>query len=399
MLKLPSLATLPPSAAPSGQRFFSLDVFRGATVAFMILVNNPGSWSHIYSPLRHASWHGCTPTDLVFPFFLFAVGNALAFVMPRLEAMNRQAALWKIIKRGILIFLIGLTLNWYPFVRWENNELVFRSFDSVRIFGVLQRIALAYLFGALIVYLFKARLSFVIAALLLLSYWVITTMAGDPADPYSLEGFWGTHLDRALLGDSHIYKGEGVGFDPEGLASTIPSIAQVILGFLVGDYIRQKGKSPEMVANLFVAGVVLWLAGMAWGLSFPINKKIWTSSYVLYTVGLATILLATLIQIIEFRGWKGAPTRFFEDFGKNPLFIYVLSGVLPKTLWLIRIPNGLNDKGEQIYTNPLGWFYQYVCKPIMAKPEAGSLLYSLTLVFFLWVIAWYMDKRRWYVRV
>ncbi|WP_290712604.1 heparan-alpha-glucosaminide N-acetyltransferase domain-containing protein [Flavihumibacter sp. CACIAM 22H1] len=391
------MTTIAQPAGNSGQRFFSLDVFRGATVAFMILVNNqPGA---SYAPLHHAKWHGCTPTDLVFPFFLFAVGNALAFVQPKLEAMDRSAAIWKIVKRGLLIFLIGLLLNWFPFVKWENNELVGKSFETLRIFGVLQRIALAYLFGALIIYLFKARVSFLIAALLLLGYWVLTVMAGDAADPYSLEGFWGTGLDRAILGEQHMYKGEGVAFDPEGIASTIPSIAQVILGFLVGDYIRQKGKNADMVANLFVAGVVLWLAGMAWGLSFPINKKIWTSSYVLYTVGLATLVLATLIQLIEFRGWKGLVPNFFDAFGKNPLFIYVLSGVIPKLMWLIRIPNGVAVTGEPQFTNPLTWFFEAVCKPISNRPENAALLYSLSLVFLLWLIAWYMNKRRWYVRV
>ena len=236
--KSTALASNQPNPSASGQRFFSLDVFRGATVAFMILVNNQAGKA--FPPLQHASWHGVTPTDLVFPFFLFAVGNAIAFVLPRLEAMDRSAAVWKIVKRGILIFLIGLFLNWFPFVKWDNNELVGKSLETLRIFGVLQRIALAYLFGALIIYFFKARLSFYIAILLLLGYWVITAMAGNPADPYSLEGFWGTGLDRAILGEAHMYKGEGVAFDPEGLASTIPSIAQVILGFLVGDYIRQK---------------------------------------------------------------------------------------------------------------------------------------------------------------
>ncbi len=407
------------------QRFYSLDVFRGATVAFMILVNNPGTWSAIFGPLKHAPWHGCTPTDLVFPFFLFAVGNAIAFVLPKLEKMGQAAAVAKIVKRGVLIFLIGLLLNWFPFVRWDDGQLVGKSFHDLRIFGVLQRIALAYTFAALIIFFFKTRGAFFMAALLLLGYWVITAMAGDPADQYSLEGFWGTHLDRALLGENHLYKGEGVAFDPEGLASTIPSIAQVIFGFLVGDYIRMKGlglggkvsdeslsgikgsntsdtargDTGGLVANLFVAGVVLWLAGMAWGLTFPINKKIWTSSYTLYTCGLATIVLATLIQLIEYRGWKGGWSRFFDVFGKNPLFIYVLSGLIPKSLALIRIPNGTNAEGEPKFTSPLGWFYEYVCKPISEKPETGSLIYAVTFVIFLWAIAWWMDKKKIYVRV
>jgi predicted acyltransferase len=370
----------------------------------MILVNNPGTWSSIYGPLKHAPWHGCTPTDLVFPFFLFAVGNAMAFVMPKIQQLPRAEALTKILKRGLLIFLIGLLLNWFPFVKWETDQLVFKPFSTLRIFGVLQRIALAYTFAALIVYFLKARGAFYTAALLLLGYWVITMLCGQALpdgsiDPYSLEGFWGTHLDRSLLGNDHLYKGEGVPFDPEGLASTIPAIAQVIFGFLAGDYIQQKGKTTDMVANLFVAGIVLWLAGMAWGLEFPINKKIWSSSYVLYTTGLAILILATMIQLIEFRGWKGGWDRFFVVFGKNPLFIFVLSGVIPKLMALIRIPNGVTDEGQPKWLSPLGWFYEFVCKPISSKPENGSLLYAIVLIIFFWSIAWWMDKKKWYVKV
>ncbi|ULQ56242.1 heparan-alpha-glucosaminide N-acetyltransferase domain-containing protein [Flavihumibacter rivuli] len=381
------------------QRFYSLDVFRGATVALMILVNNPGTWSHIYGPLKHADWHGCTPTDLVFPFFLFAVGNALAFVMPKMQQMERAAALTKILKRGALIFIIGLLLNWFPFVRWEGQELVFKLFSTLRIFGVLQRIALAYTFAALIAYFWKVRGAFFSAIVILLGYWVLTAQMGHPDDPYSLENFWGTHIDRYLLGNDHLYKGEGVPFDPEGIVSTFPAIAQVIFGYLVGDYIQQKGKNTDMVANLFVAGVVLWLAGMAWGLVFPINKKIWTSSYVLYTTGLALLILATMIQLIEFRGWKGRWSRFFDVFGKNPLFIFVLSGLLPKTLGLIRIPNGFNDEGQPKYLSPLGWFYENICKPVSDVPENGSLLYAVLLIIGYWAIAWWMDKKKIYVKV
>lgn len=388
----------------TGSRYFALDVFRGATVCLMILVNNPGSWSHIYAPLEHAPWHGCTPTDLVFPFFLFAVGNALAFVMPRLRSLESSSALTKILKRGALIFLIGLLLNWYPFIKWENDAIVAKAFANLRIFGVLQRIGLAYTFAALLVYFFKTRGAFFAATLILLGYWVITAFNGYPAadgsiDPFSLEGFWGTHLDRALLGPDHLYHGEGVAFDPEGLASTIPAIAQVIFGVMVGEYIQTRGRNAEMVANLFVAGVALWLGGLAWGQVFPINKKIWTSSYVLFTSGLATIFLATFIQLIEFRQWRGAWTRFFNVFGKNPLFIFVISAFIPKTLALVRIPAGLTDQGQPKYIGPLAWFYEHVCKPVSAVEENGSLLYALIFIAMLWGMAWWLDKRKMYIKV
>ncbi|MFT4024001.1 MAG: DUF5009 domain-containing protein, partial [Flavihumibacter sp.] len=175
--------------------------------------------------------------------------------------------------------------------------------------------------------------------------------------------------------------------------------AQVIFGFLAGQYIQLKGKTESMVANLFVSGLVLWLAGMAWGLEFPVNKKIWTSSYVLYTSGLATMILAAMIQLIEFRGWKGAWSRFFDVFGKNPLFIFVMSALVPKTLAMIRIPNGIGDDERQQFTSPLGWFYQNICAPVSDKPENGSLLYALIFITVFWAMAWWLDRRNIYIKV
>ncbi|MFZ9214782.1 MAG: acyltransferase family protein, partial [Sediminibacterium sp.] len=280
------------------QRYYSLDVFRGATVALMILVNNPGSWGNIYGPLKHAPWHGVTPTDLVFPFFLFAVGNAMAFVMPKFEA-GSSAAFWKkITKRTLLIFGIGLFLNWSPFIKWEDGVLVAKKWENVRILGVLQRIALSYFFASIIVYYAKTKGAFVLGGILLLSYWFITAVFGTPGDPYSMNGYFGTGIDKLILGETHMYHGEGVAFDPEGITSTITGIVQVIFGFLVGQYIQQKGKSFEMLSNLLIIGVVLIVAGLCWDMVFPINKKIWTSSYVLYTTGLAIVTISVLIYLI-----------------------------------------------------------------------------------------------------
>lgn len=375
------------------QRYYSLDVFRGATVALMILVNNPGSWSHIYGPLEHAPWHGCTPTDLVFPFFLFAVGNAMAFVMPRFE-QSGPALFWKkVIKRTTLIFLIGLLLHWSPFVKWEADTLAAKSLDNLRIFGVLQRIALSYFFASVIVFYGKTKGAFVISGILLLLYWFITLWLGTPGDPFSLEGYFGTGIDKAVLGEAHMYKGEGVPFDPEGITSTITAIVQVVFGFLVGQYIQQKGKSYEMLANLMIAAVVLIVAGLCWDLVFPINKKIWTSSYVLYTTGLAMLTISVLIYLIEFKEIKGAWSKFFDVFGKNPLFIFVLSGFLPRLLGLIRFADGEET------TTPLTWFWNHICKPISADLRNGSLLYALVMIAFYWVIVYWMDKKKWYVKV
>lgn len=375
------------------QRYYSLDVFRGATVALMILVNNPGSWSNIYGPLQHAPWHGCTPTDLVFPFFLFAVGNAMAFVMPRFEQAGATLFWKKVMKRTVLIFLIGLLLHWSPFIKWEEDTLVAKSLNNLRIFGVLQRIALCYFFASIIVFYGKTKGAFVMSGILLLLYWFITLWLGEAGDPFSLEGYFGTGVDKAILGEPHMYKGEGVPFDPEGITSTLPAIVQVVFGFMAGQYIQQKGKSYEMLANLMIAAVVMVVAGLCWDLVFPINKKIWTSSYVLYTTGLAMLTISVLIYLIEFKEIKGAWSKFFDVFGKNPLFIFVLSGFLPRLLGLIRFSDGEGT------TTPLSWFWNHICKPISDDLRNGSLLYALVMIAFYWMIVYWMDRKKWYVKV
>lgn len=404
------------------QRYYSLDVFRGATVCLMILVNNPGSWGHIYSPLEHAPWHGLTPTDLVFPFFLFAVGNALAFVLPRLQA-GGDAAFWKkVIRRTLLIFAIGLFLAWWPFVRWQNNELLATGWTyinaqgkvgGIRILGVLQRIALCYFFGSVLVYYLRPRGAFLAGLLLLLLYWALCFTLGSPTDPYSLQGYFGTAVDLAVLHEPHLYHGEGVAFDPEGLTSTLPAIVQVIFGFLVGDYISKRGKHLQQMEDsavkgleiyrtltvLFIGAMGLLLAGYAWSLSFPVNKKIWTSSYVLVTSGLAIAVLATLVYFIEVRQKRGWWTRFFDVFGKNALFVFALSAFLPRGLRLLRIPNGVNANGAPLYTNPWNFLYDKVYKFVPGDPKIGSLLFALTVITFMWAICYVLDKKKIYIKV
>ncbi|MBC7867933.1 MAG: DUF1624 domain-containing protein [Gloeobacteraceae cyanobacterium ES-bin-316] len=380
------------------QRFYSLDVFRGATVALMILVNNPGSWSHIFAPLQHAGWHGCTPTDLVFPFFLFAVGNALAFVMPKLEEKN---IFWqKVLKRSFLIFLIGLFLNWFPFIKYnEAGELVAKPWETVRIFGVLQRIAICYLFSAIIIHFLKLRGALVATVFLLLFYLLICIVA-NPADPFSLQGWFGTRVDIWILGDNHLYHGEGRTFDPEAIMSSFAAVAQVLLGYFAGHYILTKGKTPQMLNGLFVAGAAFIFAGFLWDLVFPINKKIWTSSYTIYTTGLALTVLSVLIYTIEFKNWRGGWSKFFDVFGKNALFIFALSGILPRLLALVRINHGFTDQGKQQFLTPFGWFYEYACKPFFKNdPRIGSLIYALLFIAMMWFLAWLLDKKRIYIKV
>lgn len=386
------------------QRYRSLDVFRGATVCLMILVNNPGSWAHMYAPLKHANWHGLTPTDLVFPFFLFAVGNAMAFVMPRLKE-GGDALFWrKVIKRTLIIFGIGLFLNWYPFVRNVNGHFeaipwVTNEEKGVRILGVLQRIALCYFFASVIVYYCKPKVAYFLSLLLLLLYWMICVI-GNPADPFSLQGWVGTNWDKAILGISHMYKGEGVPFDPEGLFSTIPAIVQVIFGYFIGSYIKNNNKPSldgtenysiyKMLSGLFVIGVGLLITGFCWDMVFPINKKIWTSSYTIYTTGLATITIATMIYLIEVKKVNGFLDNFFEVFGKNPLFIFALSAFLPKTANLIKSADG---------TTPWNWLYKKVLIHIPGAPENGSLAYAICIIVIMWAICWWLDKKKIYIKV
>ena len=385
------------------ERYRSLDIFRGATVALMILVNNPGSWRYLYPPLAHAGWHGCTPTDLVFPFFLFAVGNALAFVMPGLRDAPSALFWQRVAKRTLLIFAIGLFLNASPFVRWDaDGALVLKSWDNLRIMGVLQRIALCFGAAAAIVWLNTRRSTLVIAAALLVGYWLACRAWGDPADTYGLLGWFGTAIDRAVLGAGHMYKGEGLAFDPEGLASTAPAIAQVLLGWWVGDMIMRGKADAALVTRLFLWATLLLVAAYVWQLEMPLNKKIWTSSYVLHTTGLAMMALALLIHVVEIRrrpveqrGWAA----FFEVFGKNALFVFVVSGFVPRVLALWRWPDAVGPDGAILWTSPLPWLYKTVFADLGTDLRLGSFLFAAATVAMYWLLARALDRRGVYIRV
>ncbi|HYG18699.1 MAG TPA: heparan-alpha-glucosaminide N-acetyltransferase domain-containing protein [Ohtaekwangia sp.] len=367
------------------QRFLALDVFRGMTVCFMIIVNNPGSWSSIYSPLTHAGWHGFTPTDLVFPSFLFAVGNAMAFVMHKYEAQG-DAAFWrKTLKRTLIIFLIGYLISWFPF--YDFNAGHFRPIGSTRILGVLQRIALCYFFASIIIHYCSRKMTIAISIALLLGYWIILYVFGDPNDPYSLSGYAGNALDFLVLGKNHLYRGEGVPFDPEGILSTLPAIVNVIGGYLAGDFIRRHGNTYETIAKLLLAGCALILIALTWHLAFPINKKIWTSSFVLVTVGISLTILPALMYVIEIlkkRGW----TNFFVVFGRNPLFIYLLSDVLIILFHLV--PVGDKMIAQWLYRDVFGSF---------ASPINASLLFALFFMLLNWSVGYWLDRRKIYIRV
>ena len=395
-----------PAAASAAGRFRALDVFRGATVALMIGVNNPGSWSHLFPPLAHAAWHGCTPTDLVFPFFLFAVGNALAFVMPGFERGPASAFWAKLVKRTLLIFLIGLLLNAAPFVSWgPDGTLVPRTWENLRLMGVLQRIALAWCGAALVLRFVGMARALPAAAVLLLAYWGLCLAFGAPGDPYSLEGFFGTQLDRALLGPRHLYRGEGVPFDPEGLGSTLPAVAQVLLGAWVGDRLRRAPPSFAQLADLFVAACVFGVLAYLWQLAMPVNKKIWTSSYVLLTTGLAIATIGLLVRRLDLSPEPAAPARplpgwarFFEVFGKNALFVYVMSALVPRLDNLLRWQTHVDEQGRPRWVTPMGWLARAL-EPVAPDPRVGSLLFALLNVAAYWALAAWLDRRRVYVKV
>lgn len=367
----------------TAQRYLALDVLRGMTISMMILVNNPGSWAHIYAPLEHSKWHGCTPTDLVFPFFLFVVGVSMFFSFSKYGNTLNKESLLKIAKRTLLIFLIGLFLNSYP--QW------LRDFSQVRIMGVLQRIALAYGFGSVIVLAAKRKYLPYIGGAILLVYWALLYTLGS-SDPYSLQGNATIPFDSAILSINHMYKGFGIPFDPEGLFSTLPAIVTVIIGYLIGAKVKETEKR-EVPLRLIIFGIAALAAGLIWGLLLPINKPLWTSSYVLYTAGWASLVLAALIWVIDLKGYTKW-TSFFVVFGMNPLFIFALSGIWVLTLSrIIKIPAA---DGKML--NGYSWLYQQVFRPI-AGDLNGSLLFAIFHVAIFWLIGYVLYKRKIFIKV
>jgi predicted acyltransferase len=373
---------------PSNQRFLALDVFRGMTICFMIIVNTPGSGQFAYAPLNHAAWHGFTPTDLVFPSFLFAVGNAMSFVMAKWSGMQQSTVLSKIFKRTLIIFLCGYLLYWFPFIELDKSGSVILSpISHTRILGVLQRIALCYCIGALMIYYLKPKTSVIICIIILLAYWPIMYFFGDPTDPLSLTGNAGLRLDKWLMGEYHMYHGEGIAFDPEGWISTLPAVGNVVAGYVAGQFIQQKGKTYEGLAKLMLTGFGLLVIAYFWDLGFPINKKLWTSSFVIYTVGLDCIIISAVIYVIDFLNitkW----TYFFQVFGKNPLFIYLLSEVGATVLYVLH---------AQPKVSVYSWLYDSIFKN--AGLYFGSFLFALTFMLFCWSVGYILDKRKIYVRV
>lgn len=371
-------------------RFLSLDVFRGMTICFMIIVNTPGGGAHPFAPLEHAAWFGFTPTDLVFPSFLFAVGNAMSFTSRKFEAMGTNAALMKIFKRAFLIFLIGYLMYWFPFFEPHNGVWGFKPFSHTRVMGVLQRIALCYLFASLIVYFIKSfRTILAISILLLVGYQVLLLAFGDAGAPYGMLTNAGTYLDKFVLGENHMYHGEGVAFDPEGILSTLPAIVNVVCGYFAGKFIQQKGKEYEAIAKMLLVGCFFIFIAVCWNINFPIGKKLWTSPFTLLTVGLDLVIISTLIYAVEVRKWTTANwPAFFTTVGKNPLPIYILSEILIIAFWMI--PLG----GKNLFDTINHSFYQAI-----APGPIGSLLFAISYMLICWLVGKLLEKKNIYIRV
>lgn len=357
-------------------RLISIDVFRGMTIFFMIIVNTPGSWEHVYAPLLHAKWHGCSPTDLVFPFFMYIVGVSMYYSYSKFEVMNSDA-LRKGIIRGLKIIGIGLLLNWYPFYN--------KNIDVLRIFGVLQRIGLAYLCAIIVLYATNRKWIEWKALGLLIFYAIVIYIFGN--NDYSLESNMVKDIDLAIFGENHIYKGFGIPFDPEGLLSTIPSVATILIGFICGKYIDYQADSKKLT-SLAVSGVGLITIGFVLDkMGIPINKPLWTSSYVLYTAGFASLTWAMMIWIIDFQKIK-VGTYFLTVFGKNPIVAFVLSGVIIKTFGLFI----WKDKGlyGHIYTD---FFQRFLGN------QGGSFAQAICYMLLIWFIVYQLDKKDIIVKV
>lgn len=372
---------------PTCQRYLALDVLRGLTIALMVLVNTPGSWSTIYAPFRHAAWHGFTITDLVFPTFLFVVGNAMSFSMKKFREQEASLFFNKVLKRSALIFLIGLFLSAFPFVYRSGGELVLKDLSSIRIMGVLQRIAVCYLLASLIVRYLKLIGSIIAGVVILVGFWAILYYSGDPTDPYSATGNAALKFDLLVFSPENLWHGFGFPFDPEGLLSTLPAVVNVIAGYVAGIFIQRSGNSLQTVWKLILAGAVLVSIAQIWDLVFPINKPLWTSSYVLLSIGWDLILISGLIWLIEILSVKKW-TYFFEVFGKNPLFIFVMSGVFVMLMNIILIQE--TPMKSWIYKNwYLSWLGDY----------NASLAFAVTYMLLMWLMGCWMNKKKIYIKV
>ncbi len=390
------------------ERLLSLDVFRGLTVAGMLLVNNPGTWSAIYPPLRHAEWHGWTPTDLIFPFFLSIVGvtTVLSLEARRARGADNPALTRQVLRRAATIFLLGLAISYFPFFTWgavagvETPSFLDRVLDRpvhTRILGVLQRIGLAYAAGGLLVIWLRPRAQLLAAGALLLGYWAVMTLVPVPDsgvmgwrtldDPSGTLAAW---LDRTLLDwgawGNHLYGGTRT-WDPEGVLSTVPAVGTVLLGAWAGRLLGDRRPLAERLTALFAVGALAMMVGLVWHWAFPINKGLWTSSYVVFTAGMAAVSIATISWMVDIRGWRGW-TYPFVVYGVNPIVAFVGSGLMARLIYsVITVPSATGAP------QPLQRWIFLTFFDSWAPTMFASLLFALTFVAFWFLVLTGLHRR------
>ncbi|WP_438862946.1 acyltransferase family protein [Neptunicella sp.] len=361
------------------QRVAAIDVLRGLTIALMILVNTPGSWGHVYWPFLHADWSGATPTDMVFPFFVFIVGAAMYYALA--SARTSGNIPWgKLVKRASLMFLIGFLLNIFPFN--ENAE-------NWRILGVLQRIAVCYLFGAVLILLLSTRQLIGVCVAILLGYWLLLTIGSS--QPYGLETNLVRQIDLAILGANHLWQGKGIAFDPEGLLSDLPAIVTLISGYLTCLWLAKTPAPVEQIKKLLAAGIPLILLALVWHHWHPINKSLWTGSFVFLTTGVAMSVLALIIWAWEVVGIRAGMEQF-RIYGSNPLVGYVGSELFAICLATLVT---VNYQGQAIS----GYQYGFEILNQWMPAKAASLLFACLVVSLFYIVALYLYKKKWFVKL
>lgn len=382
-----------------GSRILALDILRGITIAGMIMVNNPGSWSSIYAPLGHAQWNGLTPTDLVFPFFMFIMGISTFISLRKYDFEASGSAIRKIVKRTVLLYLVGLGIAWLSLLlrTWnglsaENLPFLERlwqsawNFENIRILGVIPRLAICYGIVAILALILKHKYIPYLIAFLLIGYCILLLIGnGFAYDRTNILSI----VDYKILGEAHMYNDNGI--EPEGILSTITAIAHVLVGFLVGKIMYERKEIHSKIEWLFLIGTILTFAGFLLSYGCPINKKIWSPTFVLITCGLAASFLALLIWIIDVKGYKRW-SRFFEAFGINPLFMYVLGAVLAIIIGNIMVYPG----GEM--TSLKNFIFNNLLQPIFGDYPA-SLIYALLFVGFNWIFGYYLYKKKIYIKL
>jgi predicted acyltransferase len=366
------------------ERLVSLDAFRGITIAMMILVNNPGSWSHVYPPLLHAEWNGWTMTDTIFPFFMFIVGVAMTFSFAKRLARGdtRSQLFLKVVKRSVILFLLGLILAGFPHF----------NLGTIRIPGVLQRIAVGYFFASLIALNTRWKGRAFWAVFLIAVYWAIVKLihapAGYEAPVTSHQGLLHDYIDTRFFA-GHLWMERP---DPEGILSTIPAISTVLLGVLTGNWLHSQRSKQEKLIGLFVMANIGIVVGSVMGIWFPINKKIWTSSYVVFMAGMALQFLAMCYWLIDIKGFKRWATPFVI-YGTNAIAVFFASGIVARLLGLIKV----SGAEGAIALKP--WIYQNIYLPWAGSPKNASLFFAISYILFWLVLMYPLYKKKIYIRV